>query len=144
MIRRPPRSTRTDALFPYTTLFRSLGEAALGVAAGRHGQDQAEGDARAQGGVGLGGVRIGALRLGDLRLGDHRKLPAAAFAANCMEWISTVSGATTVAWTTRSLRGFSTRIVAPSAPSSSALPRAVSISEPERSTTVTNLFFSAP
>src|SRR3546814_12621609 len=32
MIRRPPRSTRTDTLFPYTTLFRSLavryGEAA--------------------------------------------------------------------------------------------------------------------
>src|SRR3546814_8556728 len=27
MIRRPPRSTRTDTLFPYTTLFRS-GEAA--------------------------------------------------------------------------------------------------------------------
>src|SRR3546814_4876185 len=25
MIRRPPRSTRTDALFPYTTLFRSTG-----------------------------------------------------------------------------------------------------------------------
>src|SRR3546814_1346643 len=25
MIRRPPRSTRTDTLFPYTTLFRSLG-----------------------------------------------------------------------------------------------------------------------
>src|SRR3546814_11254314 len=34
MIRRPPRSTRTDTLFPYTTLFRShealvLAEAAL-------------------------------------------------------------------------------------------------------------------
>src|SRR3546814_4177708 len=28
MIRRPPRSTRTDTLFPYTTLFRSL----IGVA----------------------------------------------------------------------------------------------------------------
>src|SRR3546814_4360831 len=27
MIRRPPRSTRTDTLFPYTTLFRSLGQA---------------------------------------------------------------------------------------------------------------------
>src|SRR3546814_1373657 len=27
MIRRPPRSTRTDTLFPYTTLFRSLGGA---------------------------------------------------------------------------------------------------------------------
>src|SRR3546814_20266476 len=29
MIRRPPRSTRTDTLFPYTTLFRSLAEAGL-------------------------------------------------------------------------------------------------------------------
>src|SRR3546814_14879109 len=28
MIRRPPRSTRTDTLFPYTTLFRSPGHAA--------------------------------------------------------------------------------------------------------------------
>src|SRR3546814_3980038 len=27
MIRRPPRSTRTDTLFPYTTLFRSQGPA---------------------------------------------------------------------------------------------------------------------
>src|SRR3546814_8295400 len=26
MIRRPPRSTRTDTLFPYTTLFRSYAE----------------------------------------------------------------------------------------------------------------------
>src|SRR3546814_10578189 len=26
MIRRPPRSTRTDTLFPYTTLFRSYGD----------------------------------------------------------------------------------------------------------------------
>src|SRR3546814_5000620 len=31
MIRRPPRSTRTDTLFPYTTLFRSL-DAGLAVA----------------------------------------------------------------------------------------------------------------
>src|SRR3546814_7555405 len=29
MIRRPPRPTRTDTLFPYTTLFRSRGEARL-------------------------------------------------------------------------------------------------------------------
>src|SRR3546814_7789612 len=27
MIRRPPRSTRTDTLFPYTTLFRSWNQA---------------------------------------------------------------------------------------------------------------------
>src|SRR3546814_14363354 len=31
MIRRPPRSTRTDTLFPYTTLFRSLGAPGLGL-----------------------------------------------------------------------------------------------------------------
>src|SRR3546814_10303569 len=29
MIRRPPRSTRTDTLFPYTTLFRSVSIVAL-------------------------------------------------------------------------------------------------------------------
>src|SRR3546814_4015007 len=31
MIRRPPRSTRTDTLFPYTTLFRSAGRSRSGV-----------------------------------------------------------------------------------------------------------------
>src|SRR3546814_1610807 len=35
MIRRPPRSTRTDTLFPYTTLFRSV-EPRVGAAWGRH------------------------------------------------------------------------------------------------------------
>src|SRR3546814_6654173 len=35
MIRRPPRSTRTDTLFPYTTLFRSAA-----VAVGRRGIEQ--------------------------------------------------------------------------------------------------------
>src|SRR3546814_7903783 len=31
MIRRPPRSTRTDTLFPYTTLFRSSRQRIVGV-----------------------------------------------------------------------------------------------------------------
>src|SRR3546814_7790189 len=31
MIRRPPRSTRTDTLFPYTTLFRSCRSARVGA-----------------------------------------------------------------------------------------------------------------
>src|SRR3546814_3255417 len=31
MIRRPPRSTRTDTLFPYTTLFRSARKTSLGA-----------------------------------------------------------------------------------------------------------------
>src|SRR3546814_2958619 len=49
MLRRPPRSTRTDTLFPYTTLFRSLcallyvaggpRPALLRVSSGFHGGD---------------------------------------------------------------------------------------------------------
>src|SRR3546814_7902474 len=35
MIRRPPRSTRTDTLFPYTTLFRSqFGQLSTGIFGG--------------------------------------------------------------------------------------------------------------
>src|SRR3546814_2783304 len=37
MIRRPPRSTRTDTLFPYTTLFRSV----VGDQRAVHAQDAA-------------------------------------------------------------------------------------------------------
>src|SRR3546814_13805066 len=35
MIRRPPRSTRTDTLFPYTTLFRSANKAAASAHSAR-------------------------------------------------------------------------------------------------------------
>src|SRR3546814_5351216 len=41
MIRRPPRSTRTDTLLPYTTLFRSLG-----IAIEELHQGEARADAR--------------------------------------------------------------------------------------------------
>src|SRR3546814_1091234 len=45
MIRRPPRSTRTDTLFPYTTLFRSIGariddDAVMAAARGLDPADQ--------------------------------------------------------------------------------------------------------
>src|SRR3546814_541816 len=36
MVRRPPRSTRTDTLFPYTTLFRSGGDRILQAAEALH------------------------------------------------------------------------------------------------------------
>src|SRR3546814_17491677 len=36
MIRRPPRSTRTDTLFPYTTLFRSILSMLRGGQKGAH------------------------------------------------------------------------------------------------------------
>src|SRR3546814_6110181 len=47
MIRRPPRSTRTDTLFPYTTLFRSVrrvrpADARIGDARGSGGDGQGD------------------------------------------------------------------------------------------------------
>src|SRR3546814_6420420 len=52
MIRRPPRSTRTDTLFPYTTLFRSPlsgGRGGLALSGGGRGRPSrpaaSEGDA---------------------------------------------------------------------------------------------------
>src|SRR3546814_8970097 len=41
MIRRPPRSTRTDTLFPYTTLFRSGGRAGAHAAVDGRGAGRA-------------------------------------------------------------------------------------------------------
>src|SRR3546814_4222258 len=57
MIRRPPRSTRTDTLFPYTTLFRSVrhrrvvleDEVLADVRGGAGGIAVAVGDRRGQG-----------------------------------------------------------------------------------------------
>src|SRR3546814_12607214 len=42
MIRRPPRSTRTDTLFPYTTLFRSLGYKMIAEAKARYATTKPE------------------------------------------------------------------------------------------------------
>src|SRR3546814_7914546 len=62
LIRRPPRSTRTDTLFPYTTLFRSgailrspVGR--IGAAAGHADQDQHRGWWRGPGRLFLVAVR---------------------------------------------------------------------------------------
>src|SRR3546814_12035865 len=62
MIRRPPRSTRTDTLFPYTTLFRSAQLADVADADRQH-RRRAEGDP-ARAGEGKGGV-------GDVLFGDR-------------------------------------------------------------------------
>src|SRR3546814_8502063 len=43
MIRRPPRSTRTDTLFPYTTLFRSV-PAAISAFSGQYIQERGVSD----------------------------------------------------------------------------------------------------
>src|SRR3546814_5147565 len=55
MIRRPPRSTRTDTLFPYPTLFRSvlaIGTSARGAVGARSGCPKLSGQ-------GLGTARFG-------------------------------------------------------------------------------------
>src|SRR3546814_20899218 len=40
MIRRPPRSTRTDTLCPYTTLFRSFFRDSGNILTGKHSRDK--------------------------------------------------------------------------------------------------------
>src|SRR3546814_12717037 len=61
MIRRPPRSTRTDTLFPYTTLFRSvvLGRPPVGRPAG-----VADADGAVQRALGDDAGEIGKFALG--------------------------------------------------------------------------------
>src|SRR3546814_15621037 len=59
MIRRPPRSTRTDTLFPYTTLFRSrrAGQSAFGHQISRSDAGWAVG--RCQAGLGGESTHVG-------------------------------------------------------------------------------------
>src|SRR3546814_13836506 len=68
MIRRPPRSTRTDTLFPYTTLFRSFvpGRQALDV--GR--EDVARADRHAHAQDGLGEQLVGRRRARTVDVGE--------------------------------------------------------------------------
>src|SRR3546814_12587120 len=74
MIRRPPRSTRTDTLFPYTTLFRSRGcleaEASGAAIAARSGQPAAAAgvDERTRAGRLVGRAVASVANLLDLRL----------------------------------------------------------------------------
>src|SRR3546814_8404991 len=68
MIRRPPRSTRTDTLFPYTTLFRSRHDAQpLGRVAGDLARQQGAPPHEARG---IHAVRLGLLQpvLGETRI----------------------------------------------------------------------------
>src|SRR3546814_6681350 len=65
MIRRPPRSTRTDTLFPYTTLFRS------GLALGRFEQRGALADALFERLVGPAQAALDAAEFGDVGVRGH-------------------------------------------------------------------------
>src|SRR3546814_15254278 len=87
MIRRPPRSTRTDTLFPYTTLFRSDarvhrsgGDGGAHVASADRGGIQGDRRRSGQGGAGLGrGAGSGSRRVARRRRlegGDRSGQPA--------------------------------------------------------------------
>src|SRR3546814_2340380 len=92
MIRRPPRSTRTDTLFPYTTLFRS-GSAA---AAGAHShalcrrQLRPACDAECRHGVGggqrgQGGRRAGAGKRSEEHTSELQSLMRISYAVFCLK-----------------------------------------------------------
>src|SRR3546814_964894 len=53
MIRRPPRSTRTDTLFPYTTLFRSVLAQRVGIGLDGKRRAAREADAAMIAGAGI-------------------------------------------------------------------------------------------
>src|SRR3546814_1176887 len=85
MKRRPPRATRTDTLFPYTTLFRSVeadglaGDHLVDHDPGRGGADAAGElafEMRDEGGVGLGQVVPDALAAGEVPEQQVRLLAA--------------------------------------------------------------------
>src|SRR3546814_20511588 len=68
MIRRPPRSTRTDTLFPYATLFRSGG---AGVARRRLGDGLVDEVVEIAAMTGAGGEQRQGLVLGQDRSEEH-------------------------------------------------------------------------
>src|SRR3546814_6580485 len=71
MIRRPPRSTRTDTLFPYTPLFRSHGRRGARAGPGRAGDGPRAAAAADAAGAG-GGERDRPGRVPSRRSGRHR------------------------------------------------------------------------
>src|SRR3546814_2917621 len=86
MIRRPPRSTRTDTLFPYTTLFRSLaaGNHLDGVPQGGFGRHQ-ECLRRRQLAHGVGGHRAHPLRRSEEHTSELQSLMRISYAVFCLK-----------------------------------------------------------
>src|SRR3546814_8124725 len=92
MIRRPPRSTRTDTLFPYTTLFRSL---VLQIAQDLGDPEQADGDSDEAEAVGdlpvpqgearRAGVNVGADQRSEEHTSELQSLMRISYAVFCLK-----------------------------------------------------------
>src|SRR3546814_10827223 len=88
MIRRPPRSTRTDTLFPYTTLFRS-GVRPRGAGAEAGAGRRLPGDGRLAGLPEVAPAAAGDRHRGGAerrRDGGRAEVPDAAPAAHARRW----------------------------------------------------------
>src|SRR3546814_2410794 len=93
MIRRPPRSTRTDTLFPYTTLFRSQVRIGHGIGllflfcdGGRNGQGYGcGGEQHATGGRKLGHAGSNAKRRSEEHTSELQSLMRISYAVFCLK-----------------------------------------------------------
>src|SRR3546814_10296170 len=80
MVRRPPRSTRTDTLFPYTTLFRSL----IGAGVGAVGAGVGLGVVVAGGAHDLGGVEPVSQERSEEHTSELQSLMRISYAVFCL------------------------------------------------------------
>src|SRR3546814_6814199 len=87
MIRRPPRSTRTDTLFPYTTLFRSGPLVRRESAAVLVGVRQGDSAPHGQTWHGMGCVRLaaGRLRRSEEHTSELQSLMRISYAVFCLK-----------------------------------------------------------
>src|SRR3546814_1114607 len=84
MIRRPPRSTRTDTLFPYTTLFRS-GRVGRGRREDREGLDREGRSCRDHEREGGRGHRVGLQRRSEEHTSELQSLMRISYAVFCLK-----------------------------------------------------------
>src|SRR3546814_6849167 len=80
MIRRPPRSTRTDTLFPYTTLFRSVPPGAM-----RFGETVEQDDRRRGGNAGGPDVEVDAGGRSEEHTSELQSLMRISYAVFCLK-----------------------------------------------------------
>src|SRR3546814_4881307 len=90
MIRRPPRSTRSDTPFPYTTLFRSRGVvpgqgADSGVTAARPNRATQSVAPHGAGGAGTGRVRSNSTRRSKEHTSELQSLMRNSYAVFCLK-----------------------------------------------------------